>query len=172
MTTPKKAKGRANVKAFVQLYQDLLWHPNYLKLTHRAVRLLNDLFAHYNGGNNGDLSACRTLMKVRGWTSGSSLDYALQELLYYEFVKVSRHGGRNRPTLLALTCFPIDECKGKHDLRPTVAATNEYKVTKKQWQNPRRKQKRYPTGGSTYPTGGSMNVVNLSTNPRVGQWRP
>ena len=129
----KKAKGRSNTKQFVMLYQDILWHPNYLKMSNRARALQNDLFAFYNGSNNGDLSACKSLMEDRGWASGSNLNFALKELIYYEFVVVSRQGGRNRPTLLALTCFPIDECGGKHDLRPTVVAPNNWKTTKKEF---------------------------------------
>ena len=81
MSTPTKAKGRADVKKFVQLYQDLLWHPNYIKLTPRAIKLMNDLMAQYNGNNNGDLSACMALMGVRGWASKSSLHLALRELI-------------------------------------------------------------------------------------------
>lgn len=168
MATLEKVKGRAGTKKFIQLYQDLLWHPNYLKLSPRAVKLFNDLLAHYNGNNNGDLSACRALMKARGWASKSSLHLALKELEYYEFVKVSRQGGRNKPTLLAVTCFPIDECKGKHDLRPTVAATNEYKLTKKKWI-PKQKQNPYPSSGAAYPSSGAMEVGRTVITPVVGQ---
>jgi len=168
MATRAKAKGRSDSKKFVQLFKDLLWNPNYLKLSPRAVKLFNDLLAQYNGNNNGDLSACRALMKDRGWNSASSLHLALRELEYYQFVRVSRQGGRNKPTLLTVTCFPIDECKGKHDLRPTAAATNEYKLTKKKWK-PKRKQNPCSTGGSTWPSSGSMEVGNSAISPYVGQ---
>lgn len=148
MATLAKTKGRRNGKPFVPLFHDLLGHPNYINLSNRAKGLLTDLLSQYNGFNNGDLSACRTLMEKRGWRSGSSLNLALKELLYYEFVKVSRQGGRRIPTLLALTCFPIDECKGKHELRATAAANNDYRLTKKKWVS-KRKQNAYPTGGPT-----------------------
>lgn len=169
MATPTKAKGRANTKKFVKLYKDLLWHPNYIKLTPRAVKLLNDLMAQYNGNNNGDLSACMTLMSERGWTSKSSLQLALRELQYYEFVIVSRQGGRNMPTLLALTFFPIDECKGKHDLRITSAPNNDYKMTKKKWKQTQKQQNPYPICGANYPTGGAMEMEKEAITPYVGQ---
>lgn len=167
MANRLNAKGRRITKQFTPLFHDLLHHPNYVKLSNRAIRLLNDLMAQYNGHNNGDLSACMTLMSGRGWASKSSLQLALRELEYYQFVKVSRQGGRNMPTLLALTCFSIDECKGKHDLRVTSAANNEYKLTKKKW-NPKQKQNPYPICGATYPTGGAMGEEKAPITPYVG----
>jgi len=66
MAAPQKAKNRANGKKFIQLYTDLLDHPNYIKLSSRAVKLFNDVMSQYNGNNNGDLSACMALMSARG----------------------------------------------------------------------------------------------------------
>ena len=128
-----KTKGRSETRPFIQLYTDVLNHPNYVKLSARAVKLLVDLSSQYNGRNNGDLSACMALMKKRGWNSNANLSLALKELIYYGFVLQSRQGGRNRPSLHAVSFYAIDECKGKHDLRVTAAAPNNYKTTKKKW---------------------------------------
>lgn len=170
MASLERSKARRNGRLFVQLFRDVLDHPNYIKLTPRAVKLFNDLLSQYNGSNNGDLSACMALMEKRGWSSKSNLGLALKELLYYEFVIVSRQGGRKQPTLLAMTCYPIDECKGKHDLRATTAANHNYKLTKKKW-NPKRgpQQNAYPTGGGAYPTDGSINRPDSPISPQVGQ---
>ena len=40
---------------------------------------------------------------------------------------VTRQGGRNMPTLFALTFHGIDECDGKHNVKPQVTAPNTWK---------------------------------------------
>lgn len=132
--TLERTKGRSSTRRFYQLLDDVVTHPNWYKLYDRSQRLFVDLLSQYNGRNNGDLCAAMTLMRARGWTSASKLDLALKELKYFGFVLVSRQGGRNSATLLALTCFPIDDCNGKHELNATPVAPNHYKATKKKWR--------------------------------------
>lgn len=144
----ERLKNRKSGKRFFMLHNDLVSSPNWFKLYDRSQRLFIDLLSQYNGKNNGDLCATWSFMKERGWTSAEKLSKALKELKYYGFIKVSRQGGRNSPTLLALTCFPIDECDSKHDLNTTSVATNDFKATKKDWVPISRDQKAYSTSGA------------------------
>lgn len=93
---------------------------NYIRLSSHAVRLLNDLGLQYNGKNNGDLCATWSMMKKRGWKSTSTLYKAVKELIHYGFICISRQGGRNKPTLYAITWNNVDDCKGKLDIKPTI----------------------------------------------------
>jgi len=100
---------------------------NYIKLSAYAVKLLNDLGLQFNGKNNGDLCATWSMMRMRGWKSASTLYKAINELTAYGFICKSRQGGRHKPTLYALTWQPIDECKGKLDLKPTTASLGTWR---------------------------------------------
>jgi hypothetical protein len=84
-----------------------------------ALKLLLDLLAQYRGKNNGDLCAAWTVMRERGWRSKATLQKALKELLANEWIEVSRQGGRNLASLYAVTFFAVNDCGGKHALKPT-----------------------------------------------------
>ena len=133
-----KVKGRRTSGSFLKLDKELLAHPNFVKLTPRAVKLLVDLGSYYNGSNNGDLTPAMANMKQRGWRSNSNLVAALEELVYYQFVKVTRQGCKGICTLVLLTFFPVNESKGKHSFRTTPIAPNDYKATRKRF-NPKHK---------------------------------
>ena len=133
-----KVKGRKTNGSFLKLDKALLTHPNFVKLTPRGVKLLVDLGSFYNGSNNGDLTATMAIMRERGWRSKSNLAAALDELIYYQFIKVTRQGYKGVCTLVLLTFFPVNECKGKHRFRSTPVAPNDYKATKKRF-NPKHK---------------------------------
>ncbi|MEW8202723.1 MAG: hypothetical protein AB2764_11535 [Candidatus Thiodiazotropha endolucinida] len=144
--TREKAKNRREQGPFVPLPCSVLNHDNFKKLSSKAVKLLMDMVAQLrfkNGGtvNNGDISAAMTIMKDRGWSSKESLDYALRELMYYGFVKITRQGGRHKASLYAVTWWAIDECNGKLDVKETRKPSNEWKESKKKWRRPRRKVK-------------------------------
>tara|TARA_R110002050_G_scaffold57423_5_gene129280 strand:+ start:200152 stop:200571 length:420 start_codon:yes stop_codon:yes gene_type:complete len=102
----------------------------YIALSAHAVKLLNDLGLQYNGKNNGDLCATWSMMRRRGWKSASTLYKAIKELLAYEFIIVSRQGGRHSATLYAVTWNNIDECKGKLDISSTVAPLGNWMTEK------------------------------------------
>ena len=110
-----KVKGRAGNGAFLALPHALLNTGKALNLSGWSHKLINDLGVQYNGFNNGDLCATWSMMKKRGWRSPSTLHASVKELLLAGFIVVTRQGGRNRPTLYALTWQPVDECKGKLD---------------------------------------------------------
>ena len=100
-------------------YTDMLQHPNFCRLSCRAVKLLVDVSASYTGFNNGDLAVTLKVMSSSGWTSNDKLRKALAELLHYGFCVKTRQGGRNLCSLYALGWHAIDHCKGKHDAMET-----------------------------------------------------
>ncbi len=115
-----KSKGRRERGSFIALSKAIINSREYARLSAYAVKLFVDLYSQFNGGNNGDLCACWRLMRVRGWRSKATLHRATRELCDKGFIIVARQGGRNKPTLYALTCLAVDECGGKLDIRATV----------------------------------------------------
>ncbi len=83
-----------------------------------------ELHMQYNGNNNGDLSATRTMAKEWGVSSPNILQKALGDLLKHGWIiqtrtsLFSRHG--SRCALYALSWYAIDECPGKElEVAPT-----------------------------------------------------
>jgi hypothetical protein len=100
----------------------MLRDTKFQALPARAHKAYNYLASQYTGNNNGDLQMAWSIAKGKGWTSNSSLAAALRELIEAGFVMRTRQGWKNRCSLYALTCFPIHNCKGKHDEKPTNTA--------------------------------------------------
>ena len=142
--TRQKAKGRREKGAFVPLPCNVLDHLNFINLTPKGTRLLFDIcsqlrFKEGGPANNGDLCVTLSVMKKRGWNSNESLRFALAELLYYEFIVITRQGGRNLCSLYAVTWWAINECDRKLDVQPTRTPSNGWRETKKKWRRPKRK---------------------------------
>jgi len=132
-----KAKGRASTGRFLLIPHRCLDHENYIRLSSKAVKLLIDIAMQFNGRNNGDLTAALSVLKKRGWKSSETLRLALDELLHYGWIVVTRKGGLNRTTTLyALTFHPIDECKGKLDVNSTAMAPRNWNQTIPKWEKP------------------------------------
>jgi hypothetical protein len=106
-------------------------------LSHMAAHLLDNMFAQFNGSNNGDLSAAPKIMKLYGWNSQGSINKALTELLTLGFIEQTRQGGRNKCSLYAVTWLKIDDCKGKLDVNPTKVASNLWKPANAEKIDPR-----------------------------------
>ena len=87
----------------------------YAALRPGEVKLLLDLLMQFNGANNGDLVATWDTMSRRGWRSQRQMQERLHGLLRQGWVVVTRAGGRNLPSLYALTWLAIDACDGKED---------------------------------------------------------
>ena len=145
-----KAKGRRESGAFVPLPCSVLDHPNFINLTAKGTRLLIDLCSQLRfkqGGptNNGDICATISVLKKRGWSSSESLDYAIKELLHYEFILLTRRGDRKRCHLYGLTWWAVNECDGKIDSGiPTRVPLGNWRILKEKWQRPKRKLKSVP----------------------------
>jgi len=125
----ERAKGRKEKGSFVAVPHAVLEHPNYHKLTHRAVRLLWDLYGQYKGANNGDLCASYSVMRSLGWNSNDQIRKALKELLQTGWIVTTRQGYRPRVcSLYAVTFQPIDECGGKLSRVATRTALGYWKL--------------------------------------------
>jgi len=131
--------------------------PDYINLSGNAIRLLVEMAYKYKGGNNGDLCPSWTLMKVRGFSSKSTLSRAIQELLAAEMIMLTRQGQfiRNKAGLYALTWANINECSGKHlDESPTLTPPRKFSIERQQgWPRKLDKpvQKPYRKGTKTVP---------------------
>jgi hypothetical protein len=141
-----KSKGRRESGPFVPVPYSVLHSDNWKKLSAKGSRLLLDVLSQINmkeGGpvNNGDLAITRSMMKHSGWTSAECLYLARDELIHYGFLTQTRPGGRNFPSLYAVTFFAINDCDGKHLEPPTTVPPNTWKESKKKWKRPRRKIK-------------------------------
>ena len=148
-----KVKARSESGSFVRLPHAVLEHENFIRLHAHSVKLLIDIYAQYRGKNNGDLCAAWTVMQKRGWKSKSQLHKALKELLAIGWLVIARQGGRNKPTLYAVTFQAIDECRGKLDIQPTNTAPGD-------WKLPITENKTCaPPSGQLGPHGGSMSTI-------------
>ncbi len=154
-----RTKSRKESGSFIRFPHACLRHKNYIALSPYAVKLLIDLYANYNGRNNGDFCCTWSLMKKRGWRSESTLSNARKELLYYGWIICSRQGGKNMASLYAVTFQSIDECKGKLDMRETVTAPGNWKESKQLTWKECQKNKSL-----------LRNVVQLTTPPVVKMW--
>jgi len=112
----------------------------YGKVT-KAIKLLLDAGMQYNGYNNGDICLTTSLMEKRGWTSKAGLQEALEELVHYGMIVLTRQGGRNRASLYALTWREIDECSGKLDIKSSKIPPGDWKTIKEKYI-PKRKRKK------------------------------
>lgn len=115
----RKTKG--NMKAKAKPFAMVLWAMGqsvpYRSLSCVARCVLMELHMQYNGTNNGDLSATRTMAKEWGVSSDNTLRKALRDLeaggwiIQTRTSLFSRHGARC--ALYALSWYAIDECPGK-----------------------------------------------------------
>ena len=123
----------------------------FLDLRAPEVKLLFDLMVQYNGSNNGSLSCCHTLMRVRGWAK-SSLYRAFTNLQHSGFIVVTRQGMKTRgmATLVAVTWNPIHEPREGVEYDGGIVTSNTplnfWCQAKSSWKHkPRAKQPRKST---------------------------
>lgn len=129
MANNVNGKGRRIKGGFLAIPHDVLRSEAYCSLSPSAVKLLVDIAGQFTGNNNGDLTACMSLMSDRGWRSTATLHRAKRELLQAGLIEQTRQGGMNMgPTLYAVTWKPIDPCETKrgrrHDATPTKTPSN------------------------------------------------
>lgn len=123
-----KTKGNQKTKSapFVSLPKAMVQSPGYRSLSFSARIVLTEILCQYNGRNNGDLSATRTMAKDWGIASDNTLKRALDELQSAGWLVqtrdslFSRHGARC--ALYAVSWIPIDDCPDKDlHVEPTKA---------------------------------------------------
>lgn len=107
---PRKRRKKTNQGRFAGIPTSVMGTQQYVELRSSEKALLLELAFQYCGYNNGNLTACYSVMKKRGWAS-ASLWRAYSGLVHAGFVVVTRQGIKQRgcPTLLALTYQPIDK---------------------------------------------------------------
>lgn len=107
----------------------VMWeHADFISLTPHALKLLIDLAGQYSGFNNGDLCATFSIMKHRGWSSRDTLFSRLDELVKAGWIIKTKSGGLGiGPNLYAITWQPIDECRGKLDVKSTTNPPRSFK---------------------------------------------
>lgn len=114
---------------FLSLPSRMITSDEFAQLSPRAVKLLVDLGAQYNGYNNGDLAMPWSLMSSRGWSSKDQLNKARAELLAAGFILLTSHGNfaHRSPTTYAITWRAIDETKNTVEVAPTKNAPNTWR---------------------------------------------
>lgn len=125
--TLRRFKGRSESGRFLRVPSAVLDSPNFCSLSTKAKALILDIGARFNGSNNGDLAAPWSWMKERGWKSKDTLSRALSELQHFGMIEQTRQGGLHGPSLYAFTWLPIDDCRGKLDVRATRIASDKWK---------------------------------------------
>ena len=125
----RKAKSKAiTYPGYLNLHRPLLDCDDFISLKGNSIKLLIDIAQQYNGYNNGDLCASLSIMKKRGWNSNQQLSKALKELIDKNLIMQTKQGGLNiGPNLYAITWQPIDDCKGKLDVKPTTFSSRSFK---------------------------------------------
>lgn len=109
-------------------------NPNFVSLSAIEFKLLFQIWTQYNGSNNGNLTACWSVMKDLGWTGRGSLYKAFSGLKEKGFLLVTRQGKkvRGHPTLLAVTWEGIDDCGIEYDpgIKPSPAPLHLWERSK------------------------------------------
>lgn len=125
----KDAKDKRDGTKFFALPDCVLNGAAYISLSAHARMLLLDLYAQYNGKNNGDLCMAFSMMKQRGWKSTHTLQDAKKELLEAGLIFETRKGARpNKASLYAVTWNALDDCSGKLDFDARVFPRGAYKL--------------------------------------------
>lgn len=122
-------RSRKSEHSYLGIPHYIVRSPEFGALEPWSVKLLIELAGNYNGKNNGDLSAAFSVLKSRGWRSPGTLNGALKRLLAAGWITYTRHGGRNRCALYAVTWWPIDHCEGKFlEVRGETVARHSWKI--------------------------------------------
>jgi len=107
---------------------------DYRNLHGYAVKLLMAMIDQYRGKNNGNLTAAYRAMNSWGFKSKGTLAHALKALLDADLIIKTREGKFRNPgsmcALYALTWHRIDECDGKHDMKPGITAPRKISMEK------------------------------------------
>ncbi len=133
------------------LPSSMLEHPNFLRLSAHAVKLLVDLGRQYKGHNNGYLCCSWSAMAKRGWRSNNTVRRAMHELEHYGIILRSKQGGKNVATLHALSWRNINEQRGRVlDIAMTLTPHNTWKIAVPDFVQPEpRRLKRSAPSSST-----------------------
>lgn len=130
-----KTKSRRENKRFFGIPYEILCHPNFVRLSSQANKLLIDIGMQYYGSNNGDLCATWSIMRARGWKSKETLSDALRELEHFQLIVVTQVGGQNKPTLYALSWNVIHKTR-RPKVWPSGKVPGTWKIEVKDFVKP------------------------------------
>lgn len=124
----QKFTGRGKDHSFLRLPHFVLDSDEFAALSGNATKLLLDAAKEYKGKNNGDINLTWRRLVGRGWASQGTAHRAKNELLGSGFLLCTRHGGKNRCSLFAISWEPIDVCPGKGlELQPERTASHRWR---------------------------------------------
>src|SRR5688500_4612213 len=130
-TRRRKATGRSAAR-FIGIPDYVFRSEEFGRLNGWDLKLLIELAGSYNGFNNGNLSCAYSQLKERGWRSNGTLSDARRRLLSNGWIVTTRHGGKHRCSLYAITWLPIDECEGKGlEVPPEKSPRNLWQTAKR-----------------------------------------
>ena len=130
-TRRRKAKGRSAAR-YVGIPDYVFRSEEFGRLNGWDLKLLVELAGSFNGYNNGNLSCAYSVLKERGWRSNGTLTDSRRRLIEAGWIVTTRHGGRHRCALFALTWLPIDPCEGKGlELPAEKTPSNRWQKTKR-----------------------------------------
>lgn len=145
------AKKRKNER-FVGIPYRVATHPNFVLLPAQQFKLLFQIWTQYNGKNNGNLTACWSVMRGQGWVGRGSLYRAFSGLKEKGFVVVTRQGKkvRGHPTLLAVTWSGIDDCEIEYDpgIKPSGTPLRYWERSNIEQIQPSKKNSSVPNRGT------------------------
>ena len=124
----ERVKGRLEGGSFKKFSDRVFKSKEFYDLSFKARALLLDIYMQYNGSNNGDFCIAPKIMRPKGWTSQDQLHKAKKELINSGWIIETRKGGRNRASLYSVTYLPINDCKGKLDVKETLTPLNYWKA--------------------------------------------
>lgn len=131
-TRRRKSTGRSK-GTFLGIPHYVFRSSEFGQLDGWSLKLLVEIAGKFNGYNNGDLSCVFSQLKLRGWRSNGTLSKARKRLLDAGWLLVSRHGGRHRCALYAVTWLPVDHCEGKGlEIKAEHSASNLWQTSKRQ----------------------------------------
>jgi hypothetical protein len=125
----RRQHGRRTEHSFLGIPHYIVRGPEFGAIEPWALKLLIELAASYNGKNNGNLSAAYSTLRERGWNSPGTLNKAINQLVANGWLVRTRHGGRNRCALYAVTWWAVDACEGKWlEIQPETTARHAWKT--------------------------------------------
>ena len=110
----KNQKQKRDGNRFIPIPYVVAESQSFMNLGAYAMKLLINIYIQYNGGNNGYLCCCFSLMQKYGWKSKETLQKAKVDLIKSGLIIETRKGGRpNRASYYAVTWMALDEQNGK-----------------------------------------------------------
>jgi hypothetical protein len=164
-----RMKNKQQRRRYIQIESDVFDSEAFRTLPASATKLWFDLRTQFRGNNNGDISAAKSVLARRGWTSPETLYRALRELLARGLMDRTRQGkpGPHRITsLYRFTDLPtakneVKFIEGRHATREYLnwkPADEKKSVVRKSNPLQVRKPNRNEYGDRTIDAGTSTEI--------------